>query len=84
MPPPERHLVSEENRMGLYIAIPVYFVLLLGCAFWARRKMEQMSHDHVHDKFSAHYLGGRQFGPIMTAGTLFASLFSGYSKCHFC
>ena len=79
MTTPERHLLSEENRMGLYIAIPVYFVLLLGCAFWARRKMEQMQHDHVADKLSAHYLGGRRFGPIITAGTLFASLFSGYT-----
>lgn len=28
---------------------------------------------------SAHYLGGRSFGPILTAGSLFAELFSGYT-----
>lgn len=33
----------------------------------------------VQTKLEAHYLGGRTFGPIMTAGTLFASLFSGYT-----
>jgi sodium/proline symporter len=31
------------------------------------------------DALSAHYLGGRSFGPLMTAGTMFASLFSGYT-----
>ena len=28
---------------------------------------------------SGHYLGGRAFGPILIAGTVFASLFSGYT-----
>lgn len=65
--------------MGLYISIPVYFVLLLGCAYWARKKMEKMEHDKVSDKLQAHYLGGRLFGPVIIAGTLFASLFSGYT-----
>ena len=35
--------------------------------------------DKVSNKLEAHYLGGRLFGPIMTAGTLFASMFSGYT-----
>lgn len=33
----------------------------------------------VNDKLAAHYLGGRDFGPLLTAGSLFASLFSGYT-----
>ena len=41
--------------------------------------MERMEHDKTADKLSAHYLGGRQFGPLLTAGTTFASLFSGYT-----
>lgn len=41
--------------------------------------MERMKHDDVADKLSSHYLGGRDFGPLLTAGTLFASLFSGYT-----
>jgi Na+/proline symporter len=30
-------------------------------------------------QLTAHYLGGRDFGPLLTAGTVFASLFSGYT-----
>jgi solute:Na+ symporter, SSS family len=30
-------------------------------------------------QLTAHYLGGRDFGPLLTAGTLFASLFSGFT-----
>lgn len=72
-------MVSEEHRNGLYITVPVYFVFLGLAAFWAYRRMERMKHDEVADKLSSHYLGGRDFGPFMTAGTLFASLFSGYT-----
>lgn len=72
-------MVSSENRTGLYVAVPAYFCLLAAAAFWAYRKMENMKHSGVSDKLSAHYLGGRDFGPLMTAGTLFASLFSGYT-----
>ena len=35
-------MVAAENRLGLYIAIPVYFCLLVGATFWAYRKMESM------------------------------------------
>lgn len=72
-------MVSEEHRTGLYITVPVYFVLLVGAAYWAYRRMENMKHDEVTDTLSSHYLGGRDFGPLLTAGTLFASLFSGYT-----
>eukprot|EP00934_Nitzschia_sp_Nitz4_P000001 Nitzschia sp. Nitz4//NODE_159_length_47236_cov_74.723851//36053//38332//NITZ4_additional_000014-RA//-1//CDS//3329531761//1//frame0 len=72
-------MVSSENRTGLYVSVPVYFVLLAGAAFWAYRKMENMEHNQTADKLAAHYLGGRDFGPLLTAGTLFASLFSGYT-----
>ncbi|KAL7554436.1 hypothetical protein ACHAWF_017879 [Thalassiosira exigua] len=41
--------------------------------------MERMEHDNVTDKLAAHFLGGQNFGPLMTAGTVFASLFSGYT-----
>lgn len=72
-------MVSADNRTGLYVTVPIYFCLLAGAAFWAYKRMENMKHQGVADKLSAHYLGGRDFGPLMTAGTLFASLFSGYT-----
>ena len=105
-------MVSEDNRMGLYVAVPVYFLMLGGATYWAYRRMERMEHTGASDKVSklswkpstripsapchfsffsparsqtaqkkltAHYLGGRDFGPLLTAGTLFASLFSGYT-----
>ena len=38
-----------------------------------------MKKDGTNDHLSAHYLGGRSFGPIVSAGTVFASFFSGYT-----
>jgi len=72
-------MVSEENRTGLYIALPCYFSVLVTAAFLAYKKTEVQKSDGVNDQLSAHYLGGRGFGPLVTAGTLFASLFSGYT-----
>jgi len=68
-------MVSEENRTGLYVAVPVYFCMLGVATYWAYIRMEKMSAGGVSDKLAAHYLGGRDFGPLLTAGTLFASLF---------
>ena len=72
-------MVSEENRNGLLITVPLYFAFLAGAAYWAYKRIENMKHEGVSDKLTAHYLGGRDFGPLLTAGTLFASLFSGYT-----
>ena len=69
-------MVSADNRTGLYATIPIYFALLGGCAYYAHRRIA-----HVPDsqKVTAHYLGERDFGWLITAGTFFASLFSGYT-----
>ena len=37
-----RTMVSAENRIGLYIAIPVYFLLLVAASYWAYRRSEQL------------------------------------------
>lgn len=74
--------LSEENRLGLLISIPVYFACLACCAVWAHLKEERLAQGgmgSVADKLSAHYLGGRTFGPLITGGTVCASLFSGYA-----
>lgn len=72
-------MVSADNRLGLYIAIPLYFCILAGCAYWGHRRMVKIENEGTASAISAHYLGGRQFGWIVTAGTFFASLFSGYT-----
>lgn len=41
--------------------------------------MNRLSHDSSEDVLTAHYLGGRSFGPWLTLGTMFASLFSGFT-----
>lgn len=72
-------MVSADNRLGLYITVPAYFCLLMACAWWGHRRMVKLENEGTAAAISAHYLGGRQFGWIVTAGTFFASLFSGYT-----
>jgi hypothetical protein len=36
-------MVSEENRLGLYISLPVYFACLAACAVWAHFKVERLA-----------------------------------------
>lgn len=72
-------MVSADNQLGLYIALPVYFVLLIGCAVWAYIRVDRIKKEGISDHLSAHYLGGRSFGPLLSAGTVFASFFSGYT-----
>ena len=72
-------MVAVEHRTGLYVTIPIYFVFLLMATYWAHKRMETMKHAGVADSLTAHYLGGRSFGPFLTAGTIFASFFSGYT-----
>lgn len=72
-------MVSSSNLTALYITVPGYFAVLSGCAALAYFRMQQLKHDSVQDALNSHYLGGRSFGGLVTAGTLFASLFSGYT-----
>ena len=77
-------MVSADHRLGLYISIPVYLFILACCAVVAHRRMEQMTskssgNNSTVNTLTAHYLGGRSLGPLVTAGTVFASLFSGYA-----
>lgn len=36
-------MVSAENRVGLYVTIPIYFCLLAGATYWAYKRMETMA-----------------------------------------
>jgi sodium/proline symporter len=83
----QNEITGEEEgeggvHRGLYVTIPIYFVLLLGCAIWANRTNRRQALRNgatVADTLSSHYLGGRSMGPILTTGSIFASFFSGYT-----
>ena len=71
--------MQQQNRLGLYITIPLYFCILGIVAWISYRRIQRMQSDGVADQLTSHYLGGRAFGEITIAGTVFASLFSGYT-----
>jgi len=81
--------MSEQpsiNRIGLYVAIPVYFCILAGAAYGANRRNRRLHLENEEngvpdggDALTGHYLGGRTFGPLLTMGTMFAGWFSGYT-----
>ena len=72
-------MVAEENRTGLYVAIPLYFTVLGVVAVFSHRRLKRMEQNCKTDMLTGHYLGGRSFGPLIIAGTIFASIFSGYT-----
>lgn len=61
----------------MFSIIPLYALLLAVVAFWGYSRTKAIS--ERTDPLSAHYLGGRTFGPVYIAGTLFASLYSGFT-----
>ena len=73
------YLFLRQNRLGLYITIPLYFCILGFVAWISYRRIQRMQADGVADQLTSHYLGGRAFGEVTIAGTVFASLFSGYT-----
>ncbi|KAL7547831.1 hypothetical protein ACHAWF_011103 [Thalassiosira exigua] len=70
---------EEQAHTGLMIAIPLFLALNALLAVIGSRMMSRMSHETSEDVLTAHYLGGRSFGPWLTLGTMFASLFSGFT-----
>ena len=80
-------MVDSSDLIGLYIAIPLYFCFLLGAAVWGMLRIRRQKADlaareggAAEENLTVHYLGGRSFNGILTAGTMFASFFSGYSE----
>ncbi len=65
--------------VGLIIAIPVFLAVNALLAVVGARWMNRLSHDSSEDVLTAHYLGGRSFGPWLTLGTTFATMFSGFT-----
>ena len=72
-------MVAAANQIGLYVTVPLYLLAMgaaSGMAWYGKRGKVASK---TSDAMSAHYLGGRAFGPFVTTMTLFASLFSGYT-----
>ena len=61
---------EEQVRVGLMIAIPVFLAVNAGLAYIGGRWMNKLSHKSSEDVLTAHYLGGRSFGPLLTLGTM--------------
>lgn len=76
-------ILDRNNLIGLYITIPLYFCILGGACVVAYTRNKRLSSNSTagvgNDALSQHYLANRSFGPLLTAGTLFASIFSGYT-----
>ena len=49
--------VSDENRMGLYIGIPVYFAALAIVAYFSHRWLNYLERSEKSDRMTGHYLG---------------------------
>ena len=73
-------MVAMQNQIGLYVTVPLYLLAMGGAGVVAcYSKRRRVHKEKSADSMSAHYLGGRSFGPFVTVMTLFASLFSGYT-----
>ncbi|CAJ1951662.1 unnamed protein product [Cylindrotheca closterium] len=69
---------AEDHVTSVIATFSGYSVILVGIGVWAYKREKALKAAH-QDEMTAHYLGGRSFGPIMTAATVFASLFNGFS-----
>lgn len=69
---------AEDHVTAVVGTFAAYSVVLFGIGVYAYRREKALKAAH-QDEMTAHYLGGRSFGPIMTAATVFASLFNGFA-----
>ena len=76
---PEGHDLSEGAPLGLIIAFPIFLAINIVLAIIGARWMNRLTHDSSEDVLTAHYLGGRSFGPWLSLGTMFARMFSGFT-----
>ena len=77
-------MVAQATLTGLYVALPAYFTLMVAAGVGSvltsrRRRQKSVSSGPGEDALSAHFIAGRSLGALVTAATLFASLFSGYT-----
>lgn len=70
---------AEDHTQALIITFSCYSCILIGLGYWAYRRESALKANVDTDEMTAHYLAGRSFGSIMSAATIFASLFNGFS-----
>ena len=75
---------EEQVQVGLMIAIPVFLAVNAGLAYIGGRWMNKLSHKSSEDVLTAHYLGGRSFGPWLTLGTMVGIFEGSYIYMHIC
>ena len=60
----------EERNIGLMLAVPIFLLINAVLAYFGGRMMSKMQHKSSEDILTAHYLGGRSFGPLLSIGTM--------------
>jgi len=72
-------MASEDHKPALIATFAIYGVIIVGTGVWAYIRERNLKSKSGSDELTAHYLAGRSFGPVITACTVFSSLFSGYN-----
>ena len=68
---------NADHQKAVLIAICIFIGINGLIAIFGTIRTKALSHKTSEDVLTAHFLGGRSFGPIVLFGTMFASLFSG-------
>lgn len=71
----------EETNLGLMIAVPLFLFINASLAYAGGRLMSKMQHKSSEDVLTAHYLGGRSFGPVLSIGTMVRREGCKYYEC---
>eukprot|EP00985_Skeletonema_marinoi_P019397 scaffold11114_cov158-Skeletonema_marinoi.AAC.5 len=71
--------LEQQRNVGLMVAVSIFLLINALFAYVGGRMMSKLEHKSSEDVLTAHYLGGRSFGPIVSMGTMFASVFSGFA-----
>ena len=68
------------SHASVIASVIMYFAVIVSICLYVYRRNRSRAGAHAgEDAMSAHYLGDRSFGPLVSTMTIFASLFSGYT-----
>jgi len=65
--------LEQQRNVGLMVAVPIFLLINALFAYVGGRMMSKLEHKSSEDVLTAHYLGGRSFGPIVSMGTMVRS-----------
>jgi hypothetical protein len=67
--------LNSENTFGLYVALAIYFLLLVLASVmayrWKQHSSQSKSVESQTDAIEGHFLADRSFGCLVTVGTFF-------------